>query len=686
MIGGLIGLAATLSLAATQHSSCDKATQSASSVQKGPVQAEDLLSLWDIGGPADFEAPFTLSPDGSKVAVAVRRAVPQTNGYCTRIYVIDIASGIAQPIARIDGSAILSRFDLGPLTNFGGGVLETVLPRWSPDGARIAYLELRDGVAQVMSVPSSGGLATQVTHSEVDVRNFQWQGSEIVFASRPDSAATAEAVEAEGRTGYRFDDRWDPLVQDRPFPKASALRYFVEEKGETPREVSSSGFAEDSGQRATGAADTVAWIAPKKPEFINSPKEIRFRAGGASERICDAMICENASKVWLRPDGRSVYFQRRTGWGDSLTQIVRLSGPSWTAKVVLETEDNVVGCRAAPTALICVIDGALQPRRLEAVSYRTGTRRVLFDPNPAWVDKKMGRADLLKWRNARGAEVFGRLVLPPDHVKGKRLPLVVVGYQARGFLRGGTGDLFPILPLAAEGHAVLVYSFAKPVGSDELAKDQDEINSRAYAGWAEPKSAASAIFEGIDLLVKQGLVDRSRVGLTGFSAGAVTAVFALRLGGKFRAVSFAGCCGEPYVRETMIGPYLRETAQKSGFPALDYDEIAKRDDYALSVLAPQIDAPIMIQTADREFRMGLEADAAFRRAGKPIELYVYPDEYHNLWQPEHRRAAYARNVAWFDRHLLGKESVWADSVLQDRPQPDQRSHQTSASTISNSRR
>ncbi len=128
-------------------------------------------------------------------------------------------------------------------------------------------------------------------------------------------------------------------------------------------------------------------------------------------------------------------------------------------------------------------------------------------------------------------------------------------------------------------------------------------------------------------------------------------------------MSFAGCCGEPYIREPMLGPHLREAADLSGFPVFAYDKLGKREDYALAELAPKIDAPIMIQKGDREFQMALEAEAAFQRQGKPLEIFVYPNEYHILWQPAHRQAVYAGNLAWFDHHLLGKENAWAAKVL-----------------------
>ena len=57
--------------------------------------------------------------------------------------------------------------------------------------------------------------------------------------------------------------------------------------------------------------------------------------------------------------------------------------------------------------------------------------------------------------------------------------------------------------------------------------------------------------------------------------------------------------------------------------------------------------PILMQLADEEYLLGLETFTALREAGQPVEMYVFPDEHHIKWQPEHRRAIYERNLDWF---------------------------------------
>jgi hypothetical protein len=67
-----------------------------------------------------------------------------------------------------------------------------------------------------------------------------------------------------------------------------------------------------------------------------------------------------------------------------------------------------------------------------------------------------------------------------------------------------------------------------------------------------------------------------------------------------------------------------------------------------------------MQLADREYLTAIDVYAALREQGKPVDMYVFPDEYHNKWQPAHRLAIYDRNLDWFD--------YW----LNDRIDPDPR--------------
>ena len=90
------------------------------------------------------------------------------------------------------------------------------------------------------------------------------------------------------------------------------------------------------------------------------------------------------------------------------------------------------------------------------------------------------------------------------------------------------------------------------------------------------------------------------------------------------------------------------------YPPASRDDRAFWKPQSLALNADHIDTPLLMQLADREYILALEGFTALREFEKPVEMYVYPDEYHYKWQPAHRLAVYERNVDWFDFWLRGR--------------------------------
>jgi dipeptidyl aminopeptidase/acylaminoacyl peptidase len=68
----------------------------------------------------------------------------------------------------------------------------------------------------------------------------------------------------------------------------------------------------------------------------------------------------------------------------------------------------------------------------------------------------------------------------------------------------------------------------------------------------------------------------------------------------------------------------------------------------------RIRAPILMQMPEQEYVMALEYAVPLIRM-KRADLYVFPDEPHQKFQPKHKLAAYERNLDWFRFWLQGRE-------------------------------
>lgn len=642
-----------------------------------PVDALDLARLRDFGGigvHAGSPSPFSVSLDGGKIALELRRGDPATNRHCVGIVIIDRKAGHIALVDTGDSVAPLV-FDKGVLAAYEDGMPKAAQPLWSPDGQWIAFLKRQDGITQLWRAPIDGRRARPVTQSPVDIEAFAWSrdGHTLVYSSRPALRVARLAIDKEGLSGFHFDERYMPMRSSRPFPRAPIPHeYFaIDERDAAPRAATPAEqklLSDASAALPKGAVTCsengrgdLACIERRSSEFLNSPTFLTVRMAKGGSVGCGAAACsdELASLLW-DADGAGVYFLRREGWGRSATALYHWRPGDGRPRLIRRTDDLLFGCQLADRAMLCVHEASVRPRRLVQIDLATGQLRALFDPNPEFQAKRIGRVERLRLKNRFGIESFGDLVLPPEPSRQGPHPLIVVGYNSRGFLRGGTGDEYPILAFAARGYAVLSYERPRDIGLIRPARTIAEIVQRNNQDWADRGSVLSSIETAVKLLVDRGIADPTRIGITGFSDGSSIARFALLNSRLFVAAALSSCCEDPVSTTTVVGPMLSEMVRSYGYPQLTKPDPTFWGRYSLALNAERFRTPLLLQMADREYLFALETVSALRERGRPVDLFIYPDEYHVKWQPAHRLAVYRRNLDWFD--------FWLRGIEHDRPE------------------
>lgn len=308
--------------------------------------------------------------------------------------------------------------------------------------------------------------------------------------------------------------------------------------------------------------------------------------------------------------------------------------------------------------LLCTRENAITPRRVAFVDTKSGKISDLFDPNPEFAGIRLGKVERLRWRNNLGLEAWGDLSLPPGYRKGTRFPMVVVQYHSQGFLRGGTGDEYPVHAMAAAGFAVLSLERPAPVTSlHPEVKTMEDALKVLSKDWAERRSIQSSIETGVKVAIDWGVADPKRLGITGLSDGASSARFALINSDLFKVAAISTCCVDERAL-TYNGLAVERTFEAMGYPPPAREDPAFWKPYSFALNAHILDKPLLMQLADDEYLGALNTFAVLKSAGRPIEMFVYPGEHHNKWQPAHRGAVYTRNLDWF--------AFW----LQDREDPD----------------
>ncbi|WP_114952217.1 Atxe2 family lasso peptide isopeptidase [Sphingosinicella terrae] len=691
----LLGALAPVALLAAEPAAPDcpdiLPDRAAAATPRRSVTPEDLVRLRDIGpaGPSgEGGALLGLSPDGRRIAFQVRRADPERNTYCLALLVLDLRPGSMPRIVDQGGELIRRTFDLRGMAGFPTGIPLPVTPRWSPDGHWIAFLKREQGVTRIWRAEADGSASRPLPTGPDDVEDFRLapDGTSITFTVRPGLRLARAAIAQEGRSGFHYDERFSPMSSDIPFPPApipSETRVLDLASGEVrPAGVAEAALmtspADPPGGGVASAPSALRawlWIEGRDP-LAPDASILKAQLPGHGTAACPASACGGARLPWWSGDGR-IRFLRREGWARASTAIHEWDPRTGSVQRLYETEDLLADCVPSGEDLVCLRETSLQPRRLERLDLRSGQWALLFDPNPEFATLELGAAERLHWRNDIGLEVIGDLILPVGYRSGRRYPLIVIQYHTRGFLRGGTGDEYPIQAFAGRGHAVLSVNRTLHVGLAQGLRNEIEVERANLAGFADRRSTLSSVETGVRHLIARGIADPERIGITGFSDGASTATFALINTSLFSAAAMSNCCIDTTL-PTRVGPGAAREFRAVGYPRLIDRAETFWSRISISRNARRIRVPILLQLADSEYMSALESFTALREAGAPADMYVFPGEYHVKWQPAHRLAVYRRALDWFDFWLRGlrprdparqSELAHWDSLSHDAGQP-----------------
>lgn len=213
---------------------------------------------------------------------------------------------------------------------------------------------------------------------------------------------------------------------------------------------------------------------------------------------------------------------------DARTRIAEFArGPAWfevnddSPRVFYrKTSRGWSEVRGSPPPRVLVTQDANTPPRLVAVDPQTHTTRTLLDPNPGLLERRhLGRVEVFHWTTKAAKTYAGGLYRPPDYVPGRRYPLVLQthGYDSTLFApEGGFTTGSAAQPLASVG--ILTLQTA-----EQVSGDRTNVSDTPGEGPDDQDMLEGAI----DALDHQGMIDRDKVGLQGFSRTCFVALYFL---------------------------------------------------------------------------------------------------------------------------------------------------------------
>ncbi len=614
------------------------------------VEADDIIRLRDFGKMDASEADpggFAVSPDGRYLAIQLRQADPVSNSYCQALLIYDLGNVRTAPrIVDMGGDYVRRTITLYGLEGFPTGTPEPLTPKWSKDGKWLAFLKREEGITRLFVTALSEGGTRSISDGRFDVADFAWSddASQLRYRQRENHAAAIERLQTEGRSGFQFDERFWPLAELTPYPRetpAEVERFVMIGEADTFGGSGSASqqdrMAEEAGRAPTRKGAAVAII---------DHRQLAARVGDKNI-VCQFKECARVAAAWTVPGADEIVFMRREGFAAARTGIYRWALGENKLTNILTTDDAIRGCDFQ-LLLVCAREASLQPRDIVEIDLRSGKIHQLIELNPEWIARRLGTVTRLRWTNKYGIETFGDLVLPPDARHDERLPLVVVQYSSRGFLRGGTGDEYPIQAIAAKGFAVL--SFDRPLDYRTAMSRADRSVSRRHIAnaWTDRASVHDSLMRGIKLAADTHPIDADHIAITGLSDGASTATYALIHADIFSLALISSCCEDPSILETGVGEAYASILRTNEYPLPWEQHKSSWKRVSLAMNASRVCAKIIIQSADREARLATASLRALRQFGRDVTMFIFPDEYHVKWQPVHRQAVFRRTLMELD--------------------------------------
>jgi Tol biopolymer transport system component len=345
-----------------------------------------------------------LAPDGKSIAIVVSRTNYEEDRYDPELVLIDVATH-AQRV----------------LTHDRRGLAQA---RWSPDGARIAFLASVDGKTQIFVMPMSGGDSWQITKSPTGIQQFAWRPgtrNEIAFVATDD----VPKVAGEERHNRSFEIQNNHyLLQEAPRP-AHVWLVSADGKG-TARKLTSGAWTLPVSLPPSAPSSPLSWSPDGKRLAI--VKVVSPYTGDSDKSAIQLLDVEsgelhalttrtrNETQPLFSPDGSHIaHWYPRDGETKNVNEIY--VGPATggdTASVTRSVDRNVQRAMWMPdgkSLLVSANDGTTTGLWVQPIDGRP--RRIelgkIVATAPFWLDASMGSAGELAFTGSepeRPAELY----------------------------------------------------------------------------------------------------------------------------------------------------------------------------------------------------------------------------------------------------------------------------------------
>lgn len=321
-------------------------------------------------------------------------------------------------------------------------------------------------------------------------------------------------------------------------------------------------------------------------------------------------------------------------------------------KATGDSRDSSAGLTARGTWRLQVRQALNLPPDIVAVG-PNGREARLTALNPQFAADQWGTMQEFRWTDAKGRRWEGGLMVPADYQPGVRYPLVIqsYGFDPQRFYRDGS-NIYDGFTSGFAGRAFLregMLVLALPWRASTNAPKDEHGSIAAFA---------DGVKGGIKALVAQGIVDRERIGILGWSATGVRVQHLITFTDTpIRAATVLDGDANTLYSLTITYAFtdstqkMKEEANQGG-PFGDSRERWIRNDPSL--YTDCIRAALRIESYGAYAKNNSDIYALLRRQYRPVEMLKFPEGAHALSRPSERMISLQGNVDWYRFWLKGE--------------------------------
>ena len=625
-----------------------------------------------------------ISPDGATVAWATRM------GEGSQIHLTEVADPTKDKVVE---------------TGLGSTGCSSSGPKWSPDGASLAFVSDCTAKAekpeqeQVFVWSKKTGESKQLTHliGEMDSLTWSPDGKAIGFLFVENATRSAGALAAMKpwagvigeRMGWRFSASMGIVnVGDGSFSQVTPATLHAYEFGWAPDSkhlvfVAANPPGENNWWVAQLYTEEIAGDQPKSildptkvagplhglqiavPRWSPDGSQIAFigglmsdqgstggdvyvipSTGGETRNLTPGRAASVAFIGWVGPE--VIGIAEHVGGNSHLAALNLRTGEDIPAASMTFPETIGAGGLVMSISLSHVHTLALIRSSFEMApevwAGPVGNMKQITHLNEG-MKPAWGKTESIEWTND-GSKVQGWLLYPANYDPSKKYPLIVSvhGGPSSAVTPRWPGVGYGGVPFSALGYFVFM---PNPRGSYGQGEKFTQANIKDF-GYGDLRD----ILAGMDVLEKRFPIDKNREGLTGWSYGGFMTMFGVTQTTRFKAaVAGAGISdwksyyGENSIDQWMV-PFFGKTV---------YDDSTVYAKSSAIEYIKNVKTPTLVVVGDRDGEcpapQSFEFWHALRAEGVKTQLVVYPNEGHAFHAPEHRQDVLERALNWFEAEM-----------------------------------